>query len=338
MPDQPGSKMKQKEKVLVTGASGFIGSHLVESLLEKGYDITCLALPGEPPGYLEHLDVRFIQGDITKKNELFAAVAGVSYIYHLAALMGGGDTPASLYQVNHQGTKNLVDACLESGVKLKRFLFTSSFAAVGPTGDSQPFTEDMPANPNTNYGKSKLMAENFIKQQAGKIPFTIVRLPLVYGPRSWGGMYVYFKLITKGFQFMIGKSDTNVGFVKDVVRGMILAAESPATEGQVYFLGEDRIYNSHEIIKKIASALDKRAIKIYVPYRVVYFLAMVVEGIAKITGAEPIVRRHSLSAYLNSNWRFSMQKAREEIKFEAEYPLEKGLALTADWYRKNGYI
>lgn len=338
MTDKKRTDVKQKEKVMVTGAGGFIGSHLVESLLKKGYDVVCLEKPGENISWLEGLDVTLIHGDITEKNQLYDPVKEVSYIYHLAASTGGNDKPSYLYKVNYEGTKNLLEVCADSGMKLKRFLFVSSFAAVGATGDSRIYNETVPPPPTTDYGKSKLMAETQVRKMGDHIPYTIVRLPLVYGPRCLGGMYTYFKLINKRFQFIIGRNDTNVGFVNDIVNGMILAAESPVALGQIYFLGEDRIYSTHEIIKKIVGVIEKRTIKIRLPYSIIYFLAFLAETFADFTGSYPVVRRHSLSAYLNSNWRFSMKKAREELNYKTEYPLDRGLKITADWYKINGYI
>jgi nucleoside-diphosphate-sugar epimerase len=333
-----GNKIKQKEKVLVTGAGGFIGSHLVESLIEKGYEVVCLLKPEENIRWIKDLDATLIYGDVTDKNTLYESVNRVSYVYHLAARMGGGDKPSYIYKVNYEGSKNLIQVCIESGVKLKRFLFVSSVATVGPTGDSQVFDEKNSPNPKTHYGKSKLLAENYLRESGEKIPYTIVRLPLVYGPRSLRGLYLIFKIINSGFQLLVGKSKTNLGFVKDIVKGMILSAENPVAVGQIYFLGEDRIYSSCELTRHITDALGKKTLKIWVPYSFLYSLAFFIEKFADVTGTHAAIRRDSLSAYLNSNWRFSMKKAKKELKFKTEYPLEKGLKITANWYKEKGIL
>jgi len=329
---------KPKKRVLVTGAGGFIGSHLVERLVEKGYEVVCLVKPGENIRWIKHLDVTLKYGDITEKESLYEPVKGIAYIYHLAASLGGGHKSSEIYTINYDGSKNLLDVCLETDLKLKRFLFASSTAAAGATDDSGIFNEEKPANPKTDYGKSKLMVENYLKETCKDIPYTIVRLPLVYGPRGLGGLYTVFKLVNKGFQLLLGKSDTNVGFVKDIVRGMILAAENPISAGQTYFLGEDKIYNSREITRHIVKATGKKTIKVWIPYSIIYFLTFLIEKIADLFGKHPLIRTHSISAYLNSNWRFSMQKAKEELKFKAEYPLSEGLKITADWYNEKGII
>lgn len=330
--------MKKKEKVLVTGAGGFIGSHLVESLLDKGYEVVCLVKPGENVRWIKDMDLTLIYGDLIQKETLYEPIKGVSYIYHLAARMGGGDKPSYIYEVNYKGSKNLIRACIESGVKLKRFLFASSFAAVGPSGDSRVLDEKSPPNPKSHYGKSKLLAENFLRENGDKIPYTIVRLPLVYGPRSLKGLYVMFKIVNSGFELLLRKSETNLGFVKDIIKGMILSAETPIAVGQTYFLGEDRIFNSRELFMHIADALDKKTMKISAPYFFIYSLAFFVEKFADITGTHAPLRRDSLAAYLGFKWRFSMKKAKKELNFKTEYPLAEGLKITANWYKKKGIL
>ena len=327
-----------KMKVLVTGGAGFIGSNMVEALIERGYDVVCLLRPGESTRWIKDMDVRLIEGDLTEKNSLFEPVKDIDYIYHLAARMGGGDNPSYVYRVNHEGSKNLIDACIESGVKLKRFLFASSVATVGPTKNSGIYDETATPNPKSVYGKTKLLTEIYLQEVKKKIPYTIVRLPLVYGPRSLRGMYSVFKIINSGYLLLTGKCDTSVGFVKDVVTGMIQAAESPVAQSQTYLIGEDKYYCTHEITRQIVKAVGKKTFKIRIPYFFLYSIVLILEKITDLMNKSPMIRRDSLSAYLNSNWRFTTKKAREELNFKARYPLPEGLKITAEWYRENGLL
>ena len=172
-----------------------------------------------------------------------------------------------------------------------------------------------------------------------KIPYTILRLPLVYGPRSIGGLFTCFKLINKGFELNIGKTENNVAFVKDVIEGMIMAAESPATVNQTYCLGENRIYKGMEIIRIIKRALGRRTISIPFPYPLLYTLAFIFELFAKITGTYPILRRRNVASYIKyCYWRFSMSKAKIDFDFEAKVQFELGAKITADWYKQNQWI
>jgi UDP-glucose 4-epimerase len=221
---------------------------------------------------------------------------------------------------------------------LNRFLFVSSIAAVGSTGDSGIYDEMMIPNPESDYGKSKLRVENELKKTAGKIPYTIVRLPLVYGPRCKRGLYTGFKIANKGFHLVVSKTYTNVGFVKDIVKGMEQAANNPNAIGQAYFLGEDRIYSSDEIAEHIIRTLNKKTIKIKIPYFFLYSITAVVEGFTSLAKAGPVLHKRSLSIYLKSNWRFSMKKAREELNYKTDFPLPEGLKITADWYQRNNFL
>lgn len=327
-----------KEKVLVTGAGGFIGSHLVEALLDKGYDVTCLLKPGEDNRWIKDLDVTTIYGDITDKGALHEPVKEVSNIYHLAATTGKTLSASDIDKINNEGTKNLVDVCLDSGTKIKRFLFTSSIAAVGETGESGYFNEESTPNPRSHYGKSKLAAEKYLRENGDKLPFTIIRLPLVYGPRNFHDIHTLFKLANKGLRLVLSNASTSVGFVNDMVKGMILAAENPAAAGQTYFLGEEEAYSHPELTRHVADGVGRKTIKIRIPYFIQYIIAIFAEAVGALKGTRPLVQRRSLRDFLTANWRFSMEKAKEELNFKVEYPLPRGAKITADWYKKNGFI
>jgi nucleoside-diphosphate-sugar epimerase len=329
---------KQKEKVLVTGAGGFIGSHLVEALLKKGHEVACLLRPGEDPRWIKDLGVTFYHGDLTRKETLHEPVRGATYVYHLAARMGGWDKPEYVYQVNFEGTRNLMEACRESDLALKRFLFVSSVAVSGPTGRTRIFNEKTPPDPQSPYGKSKLMAENHVRDNGKAMPVTIVRLPLVYGPRSLKGLYIFFKIANAGFQLRSGSRQSNLGFVTDIVNGILLFAESPFSAGETYILGEDRFFSPSEIYAFISKALGKKTVKIRIPYFLIYSAAFLNEKLADIRKIRPAIRRDSLSSYVHSDWRFSSRKAVEDLHYKTEYPLERGIQITADWYRENGFL
>jgi nucleoside-diphosphate-sugar epimerase len=232
----------------------------------------------------------------------------------------------------------MVDVCQESGVKLKRFLFVSSIAAVGETGKSGYADETITPNPRSDYGKSKLAAENYIKEVGDKLPSTIVRLPLVYGPRNFHDIYTIFRFAGKRIKLVLGSTSTSVGFVKDITSGIILAAEKDCAIGQTYFLGEEEAYSYPELAGHVARGVGKKTVKVRIPYFILYIIAFFVETVSAIKGTEPFLQRRPLKEFLKSNWRFSMKKAMEELNFKTEYPLPRGAKITADWYRENGFI
>ncbi|MCX6576775.1 MAG: NAD-dependent epimerase/dehydratase family protein [Candidatus Aminicenantes bacterium] len=330
--------MKGPEKVLCTGAAGFIGNHLVHALRQRNFQLTCLVHPAEEAGRLKDLDATIIRADLEDKRSLLNAWSDYTYVYHLAALKTS-PFPEKFYRVNLLGTKNLVDVILESGVLPKRFLFTSSIAAVGPSPKGSSLNEESPCQPVSHYGKSKLLAEQLLRSVGDRLPVTVVRLPLVYGPQSLAGLYAFFRSINKHYCISFGRVEACLGYVEDVVRGIILAAESPATIGRTYFLGEDKVYSSAEIIQTIEDALGKRAVKMKVPYPLVYCLALVVESYAKITKTSPVATREMMRECMKHRyWQATMKKARSDFGFEAEVGLARGTRMTAAWYRREGLI
>lgn len=330
--------LKNKTKVLVTGVGGFIGSHLAEALIKKGYEVVGLLAPEEDSPWIKNLDAAFIYGDIADKGSLYKALEGTTYIYHLAALLGGSQGE-KIYQTNFEGTKNLVDVCLDLGIKLKRFLFSSSVAAMGPAQKKEIFDEEVRCKPVSDYGKSKLLAEQFLSSVKIRLPITIVRLPLVYGPRNFWGLFYLYKVINKRIRIDIGEAETNVGFITDIVNGMISASESPIAAGKTYHLGEDKAYSSNEVMNIIAKALGKKTVRLKIPYSLLNLTTLFFELYAKITGTKPVIQRQAITDYFKYRyWRIDMNKAKREFGFEAKVPFEAGAKITADWYKKEGFI
>jgi len=328
----------RNKRILVTGAAGFIGSHLVRELRRRCDQVVCLVRPGESISRIADLGCRIHYGDLLEKPTLVGAVAGVDTIFHLAAVMGGV-APEALFRVNFQGTKNLVEVCREQGVVPERFLFASSVTVMGPSGKDHLLNEDAPCRPLSVYGKSKLAAEQYLASAENTLPYTIIRLPVVYGPGSDGGIYIFFKLMSKGLQVNVGTLEATVCFVWDVVQGMIAAAGSPRTRGETYILGEERIYQLRQIYQTIASILGKRYITLPLPYFVLHMLSFFLEIHSKLTKSIPVMTREELTMYLkNHYWKYDTSKASRDFGFQSRYPFAEGAVITIDWYRKNGYM
>jgi nucleoside-diphosphate-sugar epimerase len=323
--------MKGKERILCTGATGFIGRHLVRALRQRDRELACLVHPTDDITPLADLGATIIRADLEDKRSLYKACSDYSHVYHLAAVLMNPD-PETFYRVNLLGTKNLVEVFLESGIKPHRFLFTSSIAAVGPSHKNSMLSEESPCHPVSHYGRSKLLAEQFLGSLGDRLPVTIVRLPLVYGPQSLGGLYTFFRTINNHFCI-------SAGHLEDVVRGIILAAENPVTVGQTYFLGDNKIYSSEEIFRTIEEALGRRALKMKIPYPVIYSLGLILESYAKITKTSPLVTREMMKEGMKYRyWQATMRKARSDFGFEAEVELARGARITAAWYRREGLI
>ncbi len=323
-----------KNIALVTGAAGFVGSHLCETLIKNGWEVVGLVGPTCDIRWIENLDMTLIKGDLTDKKSLLKAVRGVNRVYHLAGMLGGSKSDL-IFRTNYEGTKNLVDACVENGTKLNRFLFVSSHAVMGPTPKDKLYNEDMECQPVSDYGKSKLLAEQYLQSINGQLPHTIVRLPIVFGPRSFKGFFSVYKLLKKRLHFNFGKGECNIGFVQEMVDGMIVASLSQNTIGKSYFLGNRKIYSLNEIFEAIQKALGKKAIKITTPYFIAYLFAASSELYAKMSGGQALLFRKD---FKHPFWRMDVSKAEKDFGFKTKIPFEEGFKITADWYKENGFL
>lgn len=330
--------MGNENAAFVTGGGGFIGSNLIKLLLHSGYKVICLAFPGEDLERLKGMDVQIIYGDLTKPDQWLKTLPDVQYVFHLAAKMGGGNNPEQIKDVNINGSTALINHYAKNGKSLKRFLFVSSVAAVGESGCSGKLDEKSRPNPKSVYGESKLEVEAYLVQLQHKIPFTIVRLPLVYGPGSRRGLLMLFKIINKGVRPANLRNRLNVGFIEDITNGIKLAAESEISLNRTYFLGENMVYNGEALMDGIALALAKRTVKLPLPYWLIYFICSAIEKTCDLIGKNPPLRSDSIKSYFKANWSISVDRAEKEFAYRTRYPLERGLKLTAEWYKKNNYL
>ena len=243
---------------LVTGASGFIGSHLVEALLARGARVRVLLRKSSSREWLSGLQIESVIGDLFSPAPLREAVRDVDYIYHSAGVTKAR-TPAEYFKGNTLGTKNLLAAVREINPGLKRFVQISSQAAVGPSPSSTPIDETVVAHPITNYGRSKWAAEEECHAQASAFPITIVRPPVVFGPRD-KDVFEFFRTVSRGLQPMVGFSDKQVSMVHvaDLVRGFILAGEIMCQGG----ISQRLVDFSNSIVGHLRGGLAQAAIRL----------------------------------------------------------------------------
>jgi nucleoside-diphosphate-sugar epimerase len=325
-------------KVLVTGGTGFIGSHLVERLVQEGHQVRCVAKDRLHSVYLESLGIELMLGDLNNGMDLEAILDGVECIYHLA-----GVTRARLnkdyYEGNYLTTKNFINICARSSNKFERFVYVSSQAAVGPALDGRPVTEEDPYQPVSHYGKSKMLAEKEVLRYRDKMPITIVRPSAVYGPRD-REMLQYFLLIKKHLQLLIGfrKKWLNFVYIDDLVDGLLLAGEHPRAEGESFFIGSEASCTTEDIGNTVASILNRRPICFHVPHLVVFSVAAIAEGFGKLTGKPIFFNLQKAKESVQPSWIFSVEKAKSKLGFSPRVSLEEGMKRTYQWYEENGWL
>jgi len=325
-------------KTLVTGANGFIGSHLVEGLVERNYDVYCLVRKTSDLKWIKNLPVKFVYGDINDYSSLIKAVKDKEIVFHLAGLTKAYDVK-DYYKVNAEGSKNLFHACKEAGNNIKKIVYLSSLAITGPANNKNSLTEDVKCYPISDYGKSKYEGEKYAIEFMKELPITIIRPPVVYGPRD-KDVYFYFQFVNKGIRLKVGYDEKYVSviYVKDLVRGMVLVVESEKSTGQIYFISEGKMYSYDEIGDTIASALNKKGISITVPYFVAQGVSIITELISHITKKPALLNRQKFFEMKQKYWICSPVKAMKELGFTIEYPLLEGIKITADWYKENHWL
>jgi len=330
--------MSKNQKALVTGANGFVGSHLVEGLLDKGYQVRCLVRKTSNLRWLSGLNVEYVYADVANKTSLKEAVKDVDLVFHSAGLTKA-KTSEEYFKANAEGTKNLVETCLEENPKLQRFVYISSQAAVGPGEDERPLNETAPCRPVSYYGESKLEGEIIVSKHFSQLPITIIRPPAVYGPRDTD-MVGFFKVANKGLRIAFGRgiSFVSLVYVKDLVEGIILTAENPKANGQTYFIADDKIYSWSEAFKIIAKVLHKGTIPLRIPKSFVFFLAFLSESFSRLFGKTAVFNTQKVKEITQRYWGLNVSKAKTDLGFAPKYSLDKGAEETVRWYKEQSWL
>ena len=322
-------------KTLVTGATGFIGRHLVKALHEKGREIKCLVRKTSQTSFLEQLGAELVYGDLEDKESLKRALRGIDIIYHAAGEIFALEVE-NYYKVNVSGVKNLLEAC--SNGSAKKFIHFSSSSATGPNPARDiPVKEDSPCCPITPYGKSKLDGEKTIKELSKQynVPTIIIRPPLVYGPgvSKSSRVLMFLNLIHKGLFRIIGDGYNLVSlcYIDSLIQGLLLAESAPQAEGQIYFLADKRPYTITEIAGAIAQEQGKNIPKAHMPIWAASALSTVLAIPAKIFGFTSPLTRNTVKE-LKNNWYIDITKAQNELGYQPSVDFHDGVKKTVEWF------
>ncbi len=323
---------------IVTGGNGFVGSHLVDLLLQKGYKVKCIVRESSDLKWLKGKPVELLNCGLTSKTELIKVMEGADYLYHVAGVVKS-KKPEGYLLGNVETTRTLLEAAIMLKKPLKRCLIVSSQTAAGPSLDGKPVTEEMAPHPITTYGKSKREQEVVALTYSDKLPITICRAPAVYGERDTE-IFIYFNTFSKGLTTTIGFDKKRVSLIhaKDLVRGLVMAAESENSAGNIYFITSEKFYTWDEIGKVTADVLGKKAFSVPVPHPVVYLIAAVAQFFSLFSSKAATLNIEKARDITQSNWICDSAKAREDFGFTQEISLEEGIKATCDWYKEQGWI
>lgn len=339
---EQNNKLKEGQlhmkKVLVTGGNGFLGAHLTETLLKKGYEVSVLARKTSQLDNLDFSGYQIVEGSLDDLASLSQAVKGQDFIFHCAGLIRARNRD-EFFEVNHLGTKKLLEAVAKANPNLSRFIYVSSAAAAGPSLDGKPKKESDECHPINPYGESKWKGEITTLAFKDKFPITIIRPPTIYGPKD-KGMFPFFSLASKGFYPLIGMDDSfvNIICVFHLAEGIIKAAEEPKATGEIFFLAEKRIYSWREAGLIIAAACGKKGRALRIPKWFLFAAAGVNEFSWNIFGQAALISHDKAVDLSQKYWICDVSKAERIFGYETNYPLPQGAKLTFDWYKKAGWL
>ncbi|MBR2237537.1 MAG: NAD(P)-dependent oxidoreductase [Prevotella sp.] len=329
------------EKILITGASGFIGSFIVEEALRRGFDTWAAMRRSSKKDFLTDPRINFIELDLSSQERLTEQLRDheFDYVVHAAGVTKCLD-PKDFYRINTEGTKNLVNALLTLKMPLKRFVYISSLSIFGAIREKQPYEEiretDTP-KPNTHYGRSKLEAEQWLDSIT--FPYVVLRPTGVYGPRE-RDYFLMAQSIKQHTDFAVGyrRQDITFVYVLDVVQAVFLACERGQT-GRKYFLSDGQVYQSSTFSNLIRRELGTPWwIRVKAPIWVLRIITFFGDKIGHLTGKITALNNDKYHILKQRNWRCDIQPAIDELGYKPQYTLEQGVPITIQWYKDNGWL
>jgi nucleoside-diphosphate-sugar epimerase len=327
-------------KYLITGATGFIGPHLIKKLTGEGHFCRCLVRNSSQTDFLKDAGVELVEGDITRPESLKGIADGIDRVLHMATLghMSNFSVTESMFEaINVHGTRNIMAEALRAGVG--RIVHCSTVAAMGICAEV-PATEESVCNPHHPYGRSKLQAEEIVLDMVKEqdLPAVMIRFSMVYGPGDPRDILKLTRLAQKGLFPKVGRRPklTPLIHVDDAIQGLLLAAEKGGT-GEVYLITNQNSLPFDDIRKILQKALSVFRLPLYIPEWAALTAASLMEKVFPVLGKVPPVARKNIESTLADRV-FSIKKAQREIGFEPQVDPTEGLRETVEWYKKQGWV
>lgn len=329
------------KKVLITGASGFVGSFLVAEFLERGYEVHAAVRASSDRVWLQDKRIKFLLIDFEQPEHLQRQLATeqFDYIIHNAGVTKA-DHKDLFFRVNSSYTQRLAEVSLSVEKKTDKFIFVSSLAAYGPAdqlGGEEVKETDTP-NPITTYGESKLAAERALKAMT-ELPYIIVRPTAVYGPRE-KDILSFFSLVNRGIEPYVGFSKQQLTFiyVKDLVRAIADLTIKKGLQRKAYFISDGNIYSAQELGRFSKQYLGKKTLKFNVPLGLVRLIAQISESLGKVSGKSSPLNLEKVRELESLNWKCDIRTLKEDIGFQPDFNLESGLRETIKWYQQHNWL
>ncbi len=323
---------------VVTGGSGFVGSHLVDLLLKNNFTVRCIVRESSNLRWLEGKNVEIVKCGLFDKEKLNDVLADADYLFHVAGVVKAKDWEG-YYQGNVVTTKNLLDSLVEVNPNIQKVVIVSSQTACGPSTDGKACTEETTPHPITRYGKSKLEQEKLAKSYMDKLPITIIRPPAVYGERDTE-IYLFFKTYKSGLMTLIGFDRKLVSIINvhDLVNGIYLAGINEDSKGETYFISSEEYYDWPTIGDVTAKALNKKALRVRLPHVIVYTVAAIAEFFSLFSSKAATFNIEKARDFVQKYWICDTSKAKRELGYSQKISLEEGIKQTIEWYKENNWL
>jgi nucleoside-diphosphate-sugar epimerase len=322
---------------VVTGASGFVGSHIVDELLRHGARVRCVVRKTSPRRWLTGKPVELFEADLSSVPRLTEAVRGATWIVHAAGLTRARSA-AEFNAANVGGTESMLRASLEAGPDLQRFLYVGSQAAAGPSTDGRPVDEGQRPEPVSAYGVSKLRAEHLALLMRGRLPVSVIRPPTVYGPRD-DAVYRIFLAAKRHLRPELRPGARfSVVYVEDLVRAAHLALTDERALGEVFFVACPEVTDYAEMGGLVARAVGGFTVPVRPPRWLLYAGALLGEFWGGLSGRPPLLSREKLQEITAGDWIVSSARIRDRLGWEPQVTLAEGVARTARWYREARWL
>ncbi|WP_437922418.1 NAD-dependent epimerase/dehydratase family protein [Sphingobacterium sp. LRF_L2] len=330
-----------KKKILVTGASGFVGTHLVEAASLAGFEVHAIVRKSSIVDGILPFTAKLLYPDLTDTEGLKKIFAEEKYDYVIhAAALTKAKSEAQLFAVNVDVTKCLIASAFDSTHPPSRFVFVSSLAAIGPVNyNADAISETSPYHPVTAYGRSKRAAEEMILAQFSDKPISIIRPTAVYGPRE-KDLFILFDTMNKGLDVYIGKTPQKLSFihVSDLVTLLINACSITNQGVQIFNVTDGYVYPRYVLADIFRKTFAKRMLRFHIPYVFVEKAAYFSQWLYRNSPKTPVLYPERLGELTAQNWACDISKARRVLNFKPIYKLEDGLKESLEWYQKNKWF
>jgi 2-alkyl-3-oxoalkanoate reductase len=326
--------------ILVTGGTGFLGSHVAEQLAQQGRKVRALVRSTSDTRFLQSLpNVELVQGSVEDRASVLAAAEGVTGVVHAAGLVKARSA-ADFMRTNAGGTENVLAAALANGATLKRFVLVSSLAALRPSdGSGSAVSEDVEPRPVTDYGRSKLAAERAALEKKDAVPLIVLRPPAIYGPRD-REILAFFKSIKLGVMPLLGSTQNKLSMIygSDCAAACIKALDSALPSGTTLHVDDGAVHTMEEMIVQAEKAMGKRArFRFQLPRRLVETAALGAELYGMATNQAVMLTRDKCNE-LFEQWVCDGARARELLDWKPLVSFDEGIRRTVTWYREAGWL